>query len=193
MAYWLYIERIVAGEEKFPDQAFPGIYADYAARTPAFVPRLGLWTGPAESFSLRTVLRREYNGVLSVVAVVFALEFVADVLMEREGVRAWMEREGVRAWMEHEWWWVAIGAFALALFSVLRGLKKHTRVLHVPGRWSRVLSDGITCVVARRSARCYAKGDAVASAERRNAAGARHGATRRAGGFCAGDSSKPCA
>ncbi|MFN0042007.1 MAG: methyltransferase family protein [Alphaproteobacteria bacterium] len=125
LAYWLYIERIVAAEEKFLDHAFPSIYADYAARTPAFVPRLGLWTGPAESFSLRTVLCWEYNGVLSVVAAFVALELITDVLMEHEGVRAWMERE---------WWWVTIGALALVLFSVLRGLKKRTRVLHVPGR-----------------------------------------------------------
>jgi hypothetical protein len=41
--------------------------------------------------------------------------------------------------------------------------------------------DRLRCVLARRSARRGAKGDAGASAERRNAAGARQGATRRAG------------
>ncbi len=50
---------------------------------------------------------------------------------------------------------------------------------HNPVTWSR-----LRCAVARRSARRGAKGDAGASAERRNAAGARPGATRRAGVFC---------
>jgi hypothetical protein len=50
---------------------------------------------------------------------------------------------------------------------------------HIP-----IKLDQLRCVVAGRSARRAAKGDAVPSVERRNAADARHGATRRAGAFC---------
>ena len=125
LAYWLYIERIIAAEESFLADAHAAAFADYVSRTPAFIPNFSLWTSPANSFSMRTVLRREYNGVLSVSAAYVALEFVTDVLMERESVRAWMESD---------WWWLVVGALAVAVFAVLRGLKKRTRILHVPGR-----------------------------------------------------------
>src|SRR5687768_1818673 len=58
--------------------------------------------------------------------------------------------------------------------------------------WSMFLPYGtsLCCVRARRSARRAAKGDAGTSDERRNEAGARPHATRRAGRFCVVGSSK---
>ena len=88
LAYWLYIERIVAAEERFLAARFGATYAQWADRTPAFWPRLGSWRPPAERFSLRTVLRREYNGLLTIILAYVGLEAVADLVVEGEPLTA---------------------------------------------------------------------------------------------------------
>jgi len=64
LAYWLYIERIIATEEKFLASRFGDEYQQWAEKTPAFIPNFKSWVSAKESFSLRTLLRREYNGNL---------------------------------------------------------------------------------------------------------------------------------
>lgn len=122
LAYWLYIERIIATEEQFLAKKFGAAYEEWARKVPAFVPKLSLWRPAAQSFSLRTVLRREYSGVLAVAASYLALELVLDLVIRRQHFMAWQHED--RAWI----WLFALSAM---VFVVLRTLKRHTAILDV--------------------------------------------------------------
>jgi hypothetical protein len=125
LGYALCIERIVAAEERFLAQQYGADYKEWAARTPAFLPDWSLWRAPALGFSLRTVLRREYNGLLGTAFAFVALDAVRDMAVEHESLGLWLRED---------WFW-SDGLLAAAVaFLVLRTLKRHTRWLHVDGR-----------------------------------------------------------
>lgn len=125
LIFWLYIERIIAVEEAYLGAKFGDEYDDWLAVTPCFLPRLALWRRPAEKFSLRTILRREYNGVLVVVLAYLILDVVTDLIAVDEGVADWAGRDFL---------WIGIAAAGGCVFLLLRLLKKRTRLLHAPGR-----------------------------------------------------------
>lgn len=125
LAYALYIERVVATEEAFLRSRFGAAYDTWASHTPAFLPRLSNWMPPTQGFSLRTVLRREYAGVLAVALAYLVAEFVMDVVVDGEPFSTW-------AATDYEW--LAVTAAAAVVYVVLRTLKKHTNVLRVAGR-----------------------------------------------------------
>ncbi|MFO0997092.1 MAG: isoprenylcysteine carboxylmethyltransferase family protein [Alphaproteobacteria bacterium] len=125
LAYWLYIERIIAAEEAFLATRFGETFERWAARTPVFFPRLSAWQSADARFSLRTVLRREYPGVLACAASFLALSIIEEVIVEAVPVRTWLTEGRVV---------VVVFVLALIVFFVLRTLKKRTRLLHVPGR-----------------------------------------------------------
>lgn len=118
--WWLFYERIVLAEEAFLERRFGDGYREWAARTPAFVPRLSGYVRPELPFSLRNVLKREYSGLFGFIAVLFALEVIGDRAVHGE----WR--------IEPLWRWI-FGA-NLLLYLTLRALKKHTRWLAVEGR-----------------------------------------------------------
>ncbi len=121
----LYYERVICAEETFLQQKFGKAYTDWAARTPVFIPKPWRWRRPELPFSLRTVLRREYNGLLFIVVAFPLIEVVDDVLLQAKPFAIWL-REDLH-------WPVFFGVGA-AIFLLLRTLKKHTRFLRVPGR-----------------------------------------------------------
>jgi protein-S-isoprenylcysteine O-methyltransferase Ste14 len=125
LAYWLYIERIIAAEESFLAEQFGGEYAEWADRTPIFWPRIALWRKPELGFSYRTVLKREYNGLVAVCAVFLILEFVTEVIVKKTDLTAWIRED---------WPWILAFTIATIVFVILRTLKKNTRILHVDGR-----------------------------------------------------------
>jgi len=81
---WLHIELVVAAEEVFLAQRFDDAYARWAMQTSALLRALRRWRRPEARFSLRTVLRREYNGVLAVAAAFLTLEVILDLVIEHE-------------------------------------------------------------------------------------------------------------
>lgn len=123
--YALAIERIVAAEERYLAQLHGDLYGNWASKTPAFVPDFSRWRRPNLPLSGRTILRREYNGVLGVALAFLALEASRDLLIEHQPLSAWMRDDDI-------WLWIA--GFAAASFVVLRTIKRRTRWLHVAGR-----------------------------------------------------------
>jgi Zn-dependent protease len=85
-----------------------------------FIPRFSGWERPDLPFSWRTVLRREYTGLFAVILALTAMETTGDLLAEGEVV--------IGAG------WAAVFALGLAIYLILRSLKKYTRLLHEPGR-----------------------------------------------------------
>ncbi len=116
----IYLERIIATEEKFLAAKFGDGYRTWAAEVPAFFPRLTGWRAPELPFSIRNVLRREYSGFFAIIAVFFALDQSREYLAERR-----------TAIDPH--WLAALAAGALA-YVLLRWAKKRTRLLDVAGR-----------------------------------------------------------
>ena len=125
LAYMMYYLRIAMAEEAFLAEKFGSTYSDWAATVPAFVPKFwgtprSSWTPAGNSFSLRHVIKREYNGVF---AIVFGMFFLEAARTAGLGSPAW----NTTAWQ------AGLGG-SVGLFLFLRFLKKRTRVLHVEGR-----------------------------------------------------------
>lgn len=125
LAFAVYYERVIINEEAFLQKKFGRAYADWAARTPTFLPRWRLWRPPALSFSMRTVLRREYNGFALVLITIPAIEMIVEVLGEGQSPAVWLRDD------PH---WVVVAAAGVLVFLILRTLKRHTRLLSTPGR-----------------------------------------------------------
>lgn len=124
LAYWLYIERIMAAEEKYLIGKFGEAYESWAESTPAFIPKPSLWRPSDRPVAIRTVLKREYNGLLAIALAFAVLEFVQDVLVAGETVLAWAQDDK---------FWLIVLAVSLAVFAVLRTLKKKTGILNIVG------------------------------------------------------------
>jgi protein-S-isoprenylcysteine O-methyltransferase Ste14 len=120
LVFWLYYERIMFAEEEFLRRRFDAEYESWAASTPAFLPRLGLWRPSGARFSLLTVLRREHSSLLALIASLTALE-VARV----HASTGRLSLDPI--------WGTALAA-TLALCLAVRTLKHRTRLLHVEGR-----------------------------------------------------------
>ena len=116
----IYLERIIATEERFLAAKFGQEYETWAARVPTFFPAFSLWTPPALPFSFRNVLRREYSGLFGIVAAVAAVNFGHEAIGEGD-------LSGALPWCDV----LLAGAI---VYVVLRYLKKHTTVLTVEGR-----------------------------------------------------------
>lgn len=120
LAYWLYYERIMFAEEAFLRGKFGAAYEQWAARTPAIVPDFRNWTPPPLAFSLRNVLRREYNNAFGVVLTMYLFAAVASYFL---GGRVAPPLA----------WNVALAVGGVA-WLVLRTLKRNTEWLRVEGR-----------------------------------------------------------
>jgi len=67
LAYWLYYERIMFAEERFLEKKFGQKYLDWSLTAPAFIPSFKNYKPAPLHFSLKSILRREYSGVLATI------------------------------------------------------------------------------------------------------------------------------
>ena len=120
LAFWLYYERIMFAEEFYLRGKFGSAFEQWAERTPAFVPAPRLWQPPNLPFSLKNVLRREYNNFFSAVLILFVLD----------GLGRYFAEGRVRLDLA---WTIFLGV-SFAIWIVLRTIKRNTEWLRVPGR-----------------------------------------------------------
>ncbi len=118
--YALYYERIMLAEEAFLRSRFGGVFEQWAAATPAFIPRFRGWKPSPVPFCWRTVLQREYNAFFLIIAVFFLLDVIGDSIAERHFK------------IDVTWFSIFVGGFLV--FATLRTLKKRTHLLTVEGR-----------------------------------------------------------
>jgi hypothetical protein len=120
LSFTLYYERIIFVEEMFLREKFAEEYLAWASRTPAFFPKLSQWQRPALSFSLRTLVRREYASANGLVLALFALEELTDI------------------YLGHGWpidgMWICIVGLSICGYLIVRVLHKKTGLLRVKGR-----------------------------------------------------------
>jgi protein-S-isoprenylcysteine O-methyltransferase Ste14 len=124
-AYLLYYERIMLAEEQFLDQRYGETYRRWAARTPAFLPRLTGLVAPALPFSWRTALRREFHGVF-LLATLFLVSELAESIF--------IEGHTFAGALVDEWIWVTIFIVSAVFYITVMTVKKRTRWLEVAGR-----------------------------------------------------------
>jgi protein-S-isoprenylcysteine O-methyltransferase Ste14 len=120
LTYWLYYERIMFTEERFLERKFGDSYLSWSQKVPAFVPTFRHYIHSSTPFSLRSVLRREYSGILATVASFAFIDHLRYYFIEGK----------FDPWRISTW--CLIGAMLLAL--VLRTLKHHTKILQEADR-----------------------------------------------------------
>jgi len=120
LAFWLYYERIMFAEERYLERKFGEDYMSWSNKIPAFIPRFHLYTRSEIPFSVKSVFRREYSGVLAA-AVSFAfIDCLRFYVVNRE------------------FQWLRISTVVLVIIAlitlILRTLKHNTRLLDEEGR-----------------------------------------------------------
>lgn len=118
LLYWLYYERIIFAEECFLAHKFGVAYAEWAARTPAFIPSLAHFRRAAEPMSWRKVLKKEKNGLFAL-----CLTFAAF-----DALRAMMTGGAPSRWL------LGLAVLSGVAYGVLEFFKKCTHVLDQPNR-----------------------------------------------------------
>ena len=116
LLFALYYERIVFAEEVFLRHKFGRRFEDWAAKTPAFLPRPSHWKPPASRFNFRKVCRHEHQTLYAIILVFYALEVSGDYLLNH------------KLFMDPAWNAVAI--LATVFFITMRILRKCTPVLN---------------------------------------------------------------
>lgn len=120
LAFWLYYERIMFAEERYLERKFGEDYMNWSNKIPAFIPGFQLYKKGAIPFSVKSVLRREYSGVLAAAASFAFIDNLRFYLINRE-------IQSVR-----------ISTVTLVIIAVitliLRTLKHHTHLLEEEGR-----------------------------------------------------------
>ncbi len=76
LLFWLYYERIMFAEEQFLMRKFGDEYLIWSNITPAFIPSFKKYIPNTIPFSIKSVLRREYSGML---ATVIGFVFIDDL------------------------------------------------------------------------------------------------------------------
>ena len=120
LMFWLYYERIMIAEEAFLRNKFKKQYEDWAAVTPAFLPKFSLWKKSNLSFSAKNVVKREFYGLFAA-----STSFVYVNLL-----RNYFYNNNLSV----DFFWQVIFFTTLLLFVVLRFMKKKTNLLKVDNR-----------------------------------------------------------
>ncbi len=120
LLFYLYYERIMIAEESFLLEKYGENYRRWTRRTPAFIPSFSKWEKPELSFSTRNILKREYPGFF---AIVVSFTTIVALFNFRDTGR-----------LELSPGWLFFFFSGLAIYLLLRFLKKKTRLLHVPDR-----------------------------------------------------------
>nr|NQU92705.1 DUF1295 domain-containing protein [Bacteroidota bacterium] len=120
LAYWLYYERIMFAEERFLEKKFGNAYMDWSLTAPAFIPSFKNYLKSKIRFSFKSVLRREYSGLL---ATVFGFAFI-------DNLRYYF--------LSHHFDPLRLSnqvlCAAIIMVIILRTLKHHTNLLSEQGR-----------------------------------------------------------
>ncbi len=120
LLFWIYYERIMFAEERFLERKFGDDYLNWSLKAPAFLPKFSQFKRSTISFSIKSVLRREYSGVLATVIGFAYIELMENVFQYKQ-------------------WEIGKNTFCILIATViltltLRSLKHYTHLLDEEGR-----------------------------------------------------------
>lgn len=117
LIFWLYYERIMFAEEEFLREKFGNSYTDWAAKTPAFIPDLRKWRSTDITFSVKKAIKNEYKSLFAVIVSFTVLEIISDIFVVQR--------------LEIDRMWLSILIIGLTMYTIVRFLKKRTKILEV--------------------------------------------------------------
>ena len=120
LLYWLYYERIMFAEEQFLRKKFGEVYDKWSETVSSFIPYSFNFIKPKLSFSIRNVLKREYNSFINIFAIFLLLDVFRNLFLSE------------RFYLTDMWLWLFVGAFVIWL--IVRTIHKATKWLEVEGR-----------------------------------------------------------
>jgi protein-S-isoprenylcysteine O-methyltransferase Ste14 len=120
LVYWLYYERIMFAEEQFLRRKFGDAYDKWSQNVGAFLPFPFRYIAPKLPFSLRNVLKREYNSFVNIFLIFAILDIFRNFFLLE------------KVYMTEIWMWFLIGAAGIWL--IVRSINKYTKWLEVEGR-----------------------------------------------------------
>lgn len=88
LLYWVYIERIMMGEEAYLASTFGDQFTSWAASTPTFIPKFSRWRKPAGTLQWKRLLS-EHNALLALASSVTLFEFLEDAQHGGETWAVW--------------------------------------------------------------------------------------------------------
>jgi protein-S-isoprenylcysteine O-methyltransferase Ste14 len=120
LLYWLYYERIMFAEEQFLRRKFGEIYDKWSEKVNAFLPYNFQFIKPELPFSLKNVLKREYNSFFNIFVIFLVLDICRNYFLSQ------------RIYVTGLWIWLF--ASAAVIWAAVRTIHKKTRWLEVEGR-----------------------------------------------------------
>jgi protein-S-isoprenylcysteine O-methyltransferase Ste14 len=107
-------------EEQFLRRKFGEIYDKWSKKVSSFIPRSFHFIPPSLPFSVRTVLKREYNSFVNIFVIFTILDLFRNYFLSE------------RIYLTGIWIWLLVGAGLIWL--VVRTIEKRTHWLDVEGR-----------------------------------------------------------
>lgn len=120
LVYWLYYERIMFAEEQFLRRKFGEAYDKWSEIVSAFIPFHVKLIRAKLPFSIRNILKREYNSFINIFVIFAVLDLFRNFFLSG------------RIYMTEIWMWMLIGAAGIWL--IIRSIHKYTKLLEVEGR-----------------------------------------------------------
>lgn len=118
LMFWLYYERIMYAEERYLEGEFGQQYLDWSMQVPAFIPKFRQFQKGDVPFHFRSVLRREYPGLMAITLCFTVVDYLRTALFY--GLHSfvdWIRPSGI------------ICLHVAVLVIVLRYLKHHSSLL----------------------------------------------------------------
>jgi hypothetical protein len=120
LLYWLYYERIMFAEEQFLRKKFGDKYDKWSEEVNAFIPFKFSYIKPSLHFSVRNVLKREYNSFVNIFMIFTVLDLFRNFFLAK------------RIYVTKMWIFLFVAAFGI--WIIIRTIHKWTGWLEVEGR-----------------------------------------------------------
>lgn len=113
--YWIYYERIMFAEEEFLISKYKDEYLNWSKKVPAFIPKLGNWEKPINTFSWIKVIRQEKTGILNLFLTILMVKIIGELVVKHQLLTDLK-------------YWVAFGA-AILYYIIVKIIQKKTSLL----------------------------------------------------------------
>lgn len=120
LIYWLYYERIMFAEEQFLRRKFGEAYDKWSEKVGSFIPYSINYIPAKLGFSVRNVLKREYNSFVNIFVIFILLDLARNYFLSGKFYLTEM--------------WIYLGIPAGVIWLIVRSIHKYTRWLEVQDR-----------------------------------------------------------
>ena len=120
LIYWLYYERIMFAEEQFLRRKFGDIYDKWSENVSSFIPWSFHFVPSSLAFSIKNVLKREYNSFVNIFVIFAVLDLFRNYFLSE------------RIYLTDMWIYLFVAGGLIWL--IIRTIDKRTKWFEVEGR-----------------------------------------------------------